>query len=178
VAGENKVGLTVAVTLAIALVVIGLAQLVGGSAPEPAGGPALLERIKPVGQLNTGAPITLSAPGTPAAPVATAAAVAPAAPATGAATAAPAKPAAARSGEQVFNTTCMVCHGTGAAGAPKLGDKAAWAPRIKQGNAVLVQHATQGFTGKTGVMPPRGTCGNCSDQELKGAVEYMVSKAK
>ncbi len=117
---------------------------------------AVEARIAPVGQLNTGAPIM---------------------PATEAA-APSAAPAAARSGEEVFKTVCTACHGTGAAGAPKFGDKAAWAPRIKQGMDTLFSHATQGFAGKTGVMPPRGTCGNCSDSEIKGAIEYMTSHSK
>jgi len=117
---------------------------------------AVEARIAPVGQLNTGAPIV------PATEVA----------------AAPAAPAAARTGEEVFKTVCFACHATGAAGAPKFGDKAAWAPRIKQGMDVLFQHATQGFTGKSGTMPPRGTCSNCSDTEIKGAIEYMTSHSK
>lgn len=119
---------------------------------------AVVERIAPVGQLNTGAPIAAVA----------------AAPAAGAAPAA----AAARSGETIYKSFCFACHASGAAGAPKLGDKAAWAPRIAQGMTTLVNHAIQGFTGKTGVMPPRGTCGNCSDDEMKKTVEYMANASK
>lgn len=87
-------------------------------------------------------------------------------------------PGISRSGNAVYNGSCVACHGTGAAGAPKLGDKAAWATRIDQGLDTLVKHAIVGFQGKTGVMPPRGTCGACSDVELKAAVEYMVSESK
>ncbi len=118
---------------------------------------AVEARIKPVAQLNTGAPIAVAA--------------APAA-------AAPAASSGARTGEQVFHAVCFACHGTGAAGAPKVGDKAAWGPRIAQGISTLLKHAENGFQGKTGVMPPRGTCGNCSNDELKGAIEYMVSQSK
>lgn len=79
-----------------------------------------------------------------------------------------------RSGVDVFNGSCMACHATGAAGAPKVGDKAAWAPRIAQGMDTLAQHAVTGIR----AMPPRGTCAACSDDELKAAVEYMVGESK
>jgi len=153
-------------TSVIVLVVVGaLAALIlnlmsgvvgGGAATADMSAAAVEARIKPVGQMNTGAPIAV--------------AVAPAA-------AAPAA-AAARSGDAVYNASCVACHGTGAAGAPKLGDKAAWGDRLAQGMDTLVKHSINGFQGKTGVMPPRGTCGTCSDAELKAAVEFMVSKAK
>jgi cytochrome c5 len=79
-----------------------------------------------------------------------------------------------RSGEVIYNTACMACHTTGAAGAPKLGDKAAWSPRITQGSATLVKHALEGFKG----MPTKGGCTNCSDAEIKAAVDYLVTKIK
>src|SRR6185437_7140550 len=60
------------------------------------------------------------------------------------------------SGEQVFAQVCKTCHETGLAGAPKAGDKAAWGPRIAEGEKTLVQHAIGGYQGKTGVMPPKG----------------------
>ncbi len=82
--------------------------------------------------------------------------------------------AVARSGEAVFTESCAACHATGAAGAPKLGDKAAWAPRLAQGQDTLIQHAMQGFKG----MPPKGTCAACSDEEIKSTVAYLMSKAK
>lgn len=153
-------------TSVVALVVVGglvalilniMTAVLGGGTTAADMSPAAVEaRIAPVGKLNTGAPIAVAAAPAPAA--------------------APA--AAARSGDAVYNASCVACHGTGAAGAPKLGDKAAWAARIGQGMDTLVQHSITGFQGKTGVMPPRGTCGTCSDAELKAAVEYMVSKSK
>ena len=79
-----------------------------------------------------------------------------------------------RSGEAVFQSVCTACHSTGAAGAPKIGDKTAWSPRIAQGERTLLQHALQGFN----AMPARGTCAACSDGELKAAVDYLVAKAK
>lgn len=76
---------------------------------------------------------------------------------------------AARSGEAVYNASCAACHGTGAAGAPKHGDKAAWGPRLAKGKATLYQHALQGFN----AMPPKGMCSTCSDEEIKAAVDYV-----
>jgi len=79
----------------------------------------------------------------------------------------------ARSGEDVYKK-CTVCHATGAAGAPKLGDKAAWAPRIGKGIDVLYSSSIKGFNG----MPAKGLCFDCSDDELKAAVDYMVNQSK
>ena len=81
-----------------------------------------------------------------------------------------------RDGETVFKGACFACHDTGAAGAPKRGDKAAWDPRIAQGIDTLKKHAIEGFTGKSGMMPPRGTCANCSDEEIENAIHYMIDK--
>jgi len=86
--------------------------------------------------------------------------------------------AAIDSGKKVFDTTCMVCHGTGVAGAPKFGDKTLWAPRIAQGNETLYMHALNGFTGKSGVMPPRGGNTTLTDSDVKAAVDYMVAHGK
>ncbi|AFU99549.1 cellulose binding, type IV [Simiduia agarivorans SA1 = DSM 21679] len=76
-----------------------------------------------------------------------------------------------RSGEQVYTTKCFSCHATGAAGAPKLGDAAAWAPRIAQGAETLYTHAIGGLNG----MPAKGLCMDCSDDEIKAAVDHMVA---
>ncbi len=81
-------------------------------------------------------------------------------------------------GEEVFNTTCVACHGSGLAGAPKFGDKSAWAPRIAQGSDTLHQHALQGFQGKAGVMPAKGGMSGVTDASIMAAVDYMVSKSK
>ena len=82
--------------------------------------------------------------------------------------------AGAANGKQVFDSTCTACHGTGVAGAPKLGDKAAWAPRIKQGMDTLLQSALKG----KGAMPPKGGNASLSDADLRAAIEFMVSQAK
>jgi len=79
-----------------------------------------------------------------------------------------------KSGEDVYNTNCVACHGTGAAGAPKVGDAAAWAPRIAKGLDALLVSATNGLN----AMPPKGLCMSCSDAELQGAIEYMVSQSQ
>ena len=86
----------------------------------------------------------------------------------------PAVSHAEMSGDQVFKNVCSMCHGTGMMGAPKFGDKAAWAPRIAQGEATLVQHALHGIR----QMPAKGGKSSLTDGEVKAAVEYMVSHAK
>ncbi len=95
------------------------------------------------------------------------------------ANAVPAAPAklAADAGAKLYQASCQACHASGAAGAPKFADKAAWAARIKQGNAVLYDHAIKGFNGKNGVMPAKGGS-SASDEEVKAAVDYMVKAAK
>lgn len=111
------------------------------------------------------------------APAASAPAAAPAAPAPAAPAAA--APAAANSaGSGVFNKVCSLCHAAGVGGAPKVGDKADWGPRIAQGKDVLYKHAIEGFTGQKGMMPPRGAGSSLTDDEVKAAVDYMVSKAE
>lgn len=77
-------------------------------------------------------------------------------------------------GEKLYKSACMVCHTTGAANAPKLGNKAAWAPLIEQGMESMMDIALKG----KGAMPPRGGATKANDDELRAAVEYMVSKAK
>jgi len=105
---------------------------------------AIEKRIAPVGQVNTGA-------------------VAPAA----AAAAGPVD------GKAIYQQACFACHGTGAAGAPKLGDSGAWSPRIGQGMDTLFDHALKGFKG----MPARGGQ-NLDDDSVKAAVKYMVDNSK
>jgi cytochrome c5 len=85
--------------------------------------------------------------------------------------------ASAGGGEDTYNKTCMACHAAGVAGAPKIGDKADWGPRVAQGKQVLYDHAIKGFTGQKGAMPPKGGAAQLSDDEVKAAVDYMVSKA-
>jgi c(7)-type cytochrome triheme protein len=79
----------------------------------------------------------------------------------------------APNGKALFDKTCAPCHLTGAAGAPKLGDSAAWAPRVKTGVAALFTSATKG----KGVMPPRGGNAALTDDEIRAIVGYMVAQA-
>ena len=83
-----------------------------------------------------------------------------------------------KNGTELFEQTCSTCHGPGIAGAPKAGDKAAWAPRLSKGQAVLYQLAIDGFQGSTGVMPPKGGRTDVSDALVKQAVDYMVKLAR
>jgi len=80
------------------------------------------------------------------------------------------------SGEQVYKKSCQSCHASGAAGAPKLGDSAAWKDRVNKGADALYLSALKGVPGTA--MMAKGTCGTCSDEELHAAVDYMVSKIK
>ena len=80
----------------------------------------------------------------------------------------------AAKGKSVFDATCSVCHGAGIAGAPKAGDKAAWAPRLKQGIAALHETAMKG----KGAMPPKGGNNALSEADVKAAVDYMVGLVK
>ncbi|MET0981061.1 MAG: c-type cytochrome, partial [Telluria sp.] len=112
----------------------------------------------------------------PVAGTATAAAPAAAAPAPAAPAAAPAV-ASADAGKALYNSACIACHGAGIAGAPKLADKANWAPRIKQGTEVLYEHAIKGFQGKAGVMPPKGGA-SAPDADVKAAVDFMVASSR
>ncbi|MCG6887308.1 MAG: c-type cytochrome [Proteobacteria bacterium] len=80
----------------------------------------------------------------------------------------------ADAGEKTYKMACFACHGTGAAGAPKFGDKAAWAPRIKQGMATLDEHAIKGFK----AMPAKGGRSDLSDADVKAAVAYMVKNSQ
>ena len=123
---------------------------------------ALAKRIAPVAKLQIEGAAEVAPAATPAAKVAT---VTPAAPA-----AAGGKP----DGKKIYDTTCMACHATGAANAPKLGDKAAWAPRIKAGAEALYASALKG----KGAMPPKGGNAGLADADVKAAVDYLVAGSK
>jgi len=81
-----------------------------------------------------------------------------------------------KSGHAVYDETCSACHEAGIAGAPRLGDKAAWGPRIAKGFPTLVGHAVRGFQGKEGIMPPKGG-GDWDNVEVARAVAWMTSRA-
>lgn len=106
-------------------------------------------RIQPVGQVNVAKPAT--------AIKAEQAAIKP-----------------AKTGQSIYETTCAICHSTGVAGAPKFGDASAWQPHIAKGMNILFEHVKNGFN----AMPPKGTCVDCTDEELKDAMNYMVNHSK
>jgi len=146
-----KVFLTIIIGLAVFMVVaIIFANAISGMkstdvSSDPMVQAAVKERIKPVGEVNT----------------------------------AEVKQAAASSsggadGKSVYQGTCFACHGTGAAGAPKFGDKGAWGDRIAKGMSTLFTHALHGFKG----MPAKGGNGGLSDDAVKAAVQYMVDHSK
>lgn len=82
-----------------------------------------------------------------------------------------------RTGPQVYNEACIVCHAPpGVAGAPVLGDAAAWAGRVEQGTEMLNDHVLNGFQGNTGVMPPKGGRLDFSDEEVIAAMQYMLDQ--
>ena len=91
------------------------------------------------------------------------------------ATAAPAAaPAGKADGKAVYDGTCAACHATGAANAPKFGDRAAWAPRIKTGQAALLKSALNGKN----AMPPLGGNSSLSDVEVRSALDYLTGHSK
>jgi cytochrome c5 len=77
-------------------------------------------------------------------------------------------------GKKIYETTCIACHKDGVAGAPKMGDKAAWAPRIKTGEAALIASVTKG----KGAMPPKAGNAALTDADIKAAVQYMIAQNK
>ncbi|MFQ6024120.1 MAG: c-type cytochrome [Acidiferrobacterales bacterium] len=77
-------------------------------------------------------------------------------------------------GKETYETACQVCHAAGVAGAPKFGDKAAWKDRIAKGKDTLYEHSIKGFN----AMPPKGGNMSLSDDDVKAAVDYMVSKVQ
>lgn len=86
--------------------------------------------------------------------------------------------AKAADGKGTYDKACMACHAAGVAGAPKLGDKAEWGPRIAQGLDTLHTHALKGYQGKKGMMPAKGGNMSLSDADVKAAVDYMASQGK
>lgn len=76
--------------------------------------------------------------------------------------------------EQTYQATCFACHGTGAAHSPEVGDQIEWEIRMEKGMDTLVQNTIAGLNG---IMPPRGLCANCSDEQLRAIVEFMVESS-
>ena len=168
----NVFSAVLGILIAIALVLIGISRVVdsGPKGARDTGDPLMQasahERIKPFGQVAVaGEDNALIAIKQTAVPVAGASA-----PAAGA--------AALTDGKSVYEAACIACHGSGLAGAPRIGDMAAWAPRIAQGQATLEQHAIAGFQGSAGVMPAKGGRMDLSDDAVRAAVEHMVAQSR
>jgi cytochrome c5 len=85
---------------------------------------------------------------------------------------------AAVDGQKVYQSACIACHGAGVAGAPMVGNAAAWADRIAAGNDSLYSNAINGLVGSSGVMPAKGGNTTLSDAEVKAAVDHMVSQSQ
>lgn len=80
----------------------------------------------------------------------------------------------ARDPQTIYQTFCFACHGTGANNSPMLGNAEHWAPRVEQGIEVLYQHAIEGFN--NGLMPPKGLCMDCSNEEIHATVDYILAE--
>ncbi len=175
---SHPVKLAIGVVIgAIALIVgiILLAQFAVGAygtrslKDDPAMSPqAVAKRLTPVAKVeidpNARAPEAAPAQaptGTPVAAIAIPPPAAKAAPATG-------------GGKATYDATCSACHGAGVAGAPKFGDKAAWAPRLKAGKDAVYATALKG----KGAMPPKGGNPGLADADVKAAVDYMLAAVK
>jgi cytochrome c5 len=152
--------------------VVYMANAAGGKFAEPQA-PAAPAAAVAADAAPASAPAVAAAPATAAPAATTPAATAPAAAAAAKVAAATAPAAKAGGGEALYNKFCVACHAAGVAGAPKFGDKAAWAPRLAQGIDTLTQHVIAG----KGAMPPRGGSG-ASDAEIRSAVEYMAAAGK
>ncbi|HUL55780.1 MAG TPA: c-type cytochrome [Usitatibacter sp.] len=168
----HPVKLAIGVVIGAAALIIGimmLADFAVGSygarsmADDPAmSKEAVAKRLAPVAKFEVD----------PNAPAVPAAASAPPVAAVAVAAAAPA--AAGGAGKKTYETVCFACHASGVAGAPKFGDKAAWAPRVARGKDALHTSALKG----KGAMPPKGGNPALSDADVMAAVDYMVGAAK
>jgi cytochrome c5 len=154
--------LVVVILLSFILPVVVIVLLVKLVLSQPTADPgalkpeAVTERLRPVGSVEFGAGGVAKGA------------------AKGAPVAAAGQKAGPMDGKTVYEKTCAVCHAAGVAGAPKPGDKAAWAPRLKQGVPALVQSVVKG----KGAMPPKAGNPALSDAEIRAAVDLLVSQSK
>jgi len=146
--------------LEVTRAVVYMANAAGASFKEPAAPAAAKAAAAPAAAAPAPAPAA-AAPQAPAPTVAAAPASAPAAPAAG-------------KGKEVYNKACVVCHAQGVAGAPKLGDKSAWTPRLAAGIDTLYANSIKG----KGAMPPKGGQLQLADADVKAAVDFMVAALK
>ena len=139
--------------ITVGFIFIWIYQLFAAPPALPVHNDTLTERIKPVGSIYKEGDIAIN----------NTASTSSAAPDT----------KAVRTAESIYNKSCHTCHAAGVAGAPKLGDKTAWAARIASGIDALSASVING----KGAMPPKGMCMDCSDDELRQTVEYMMEKS-
>ncbi len=170
-------GFLIPITIIVLLVVyVSSGQRTGAGNDDGVGAAeALARRLEPVGRVEIGDAATIAA-AAQAAPASSTAAPAPspaAAPATAAAAAAAPAAQAAGAAPALYAQSCQACHASGVAGAPKLGDKAAWAPRAAQGVDAMVASAIKG----KGAMPPRGGS-TAADADIRATVVYMLGTVK
>lgn len=173
---SHPVKLAISIVIGAFALIVGLILLVQFAIGAYAGRPtkddpamnpeAVAKRIAPAAQFVIDPNAAPAAAATPAAVTPVASVTIPPAPAKAG--------AAGADGHAVYDKVCSVCHGTGAAGAPKFGDKAAWAPHLKHDKGMLYTSALQG----KGAMPPKGGNPALSDADVKAAVDYMVAAAK
>jgi cytochrome c5 len=153
--------LVIVILLAFLVPIIGIILLVQlvltvtGPDPKVMAPEAVAERIKPVARLEFGPREGAPAPAQAAA-------------------AKPAAKAGPADGKAIYDKVCFACHQQSVAGSPRLGDREAWGPRIKQGVPTLVQSVLKG----KGAMPPRGGAPALSEAEARAAVEFMVGQSK
>lgn len=151
-----------ALTVVIYFIAVSIHDVLAGQAQKtPFAEQEQLARLQPVGQVQVAGEPGTAAPQPAPAPAA----------------AAPAAPQAI-DGQAIYQSACFACHGTGAAGAPRTGDVAAWQPRLAKGMDVLKDHALNGYTGEAGIMPPKGGRTDLSDAEVVAALKYMVEQSK
>lgn len=81
-------------------------------------------------------------------------------------------------GKEIYLKNCAGCHDRGVAGAPSIGDKNAWAPRLARGEKALIMNSIQGYTGKAGIMPARGGNSSLSDEQVRAATLYLLNNSR
>lgn len=162
----NVFGLILGILIAVAIVIFGVARAVGNSTQrqhvqqEDLYVTSVAARVAP--------PVRVAVAGSDNSALTIAAPTASAAPAM----------SVPADGIALYDVACHTCHGPGIAGAPKVGDKAAWATRIAQGEATLYKHALEGFTGEHGVMPAKGGRMDVPDDLVKASVDHMVELSR
>ena len=164
----KQLAIVVVLSFIVPVIVIVMLAQIATSGKNPAAATAASEeavakRIKPAGTVVVD-PTQAAAPAAVQVVVAAPAAAVSAAPADG----------DAAKGKSIYDASCAACHGAGVAGAPKPGDKAAWAPRLKSGTDAMVASVIKG----KGAMPPKGGNAALADADIKAAVDYLAGLVK